>query len=238
MGADAGREVFPFGDTQQFGKFADAVERPVRGQPLFVQRLHRQIDVDEQPLIVFVGQFHPLRQSVNIIAVENAVVVHLFGAVVVDHPYAAQFFRTVQEAGDFVCVIHKQPHLEILVIGSVFLRTDIGNVEIEFADERQNVGHASGNVLQKKFQQDDAGFVGIVVPQIADFFKLRVRLTELFGGSFGINEQGVGIHGLVVADAGNVDPQRGKAPARFQKRTDMIGHGGNVGFFHGSLPAV
>ena len=60
---------------------------------------------------------------------------------------------------------------------------------------------------------------------------------DLRFGAFGVNEQRVAVHRCVVADAGDVHAQTRKAAAGLQKRADVVGHGGDVGLFHGRAPS-
>ena len=47
-----------------------------------------------------------------------------------------------------------QAHLEILIIGTIFLGIDVGNVEVEGTDQFQNTGYTSGNILKTEFEED------------------------------------------------------------------------------------
>ena len=68
--------------------------------------------------------------------------------------------------------------------------------------------------------------------EIADRLELPIRLRQLLTAALRLNKDRVGVDRLVVADAGDVDAQRGKAAAGRQKRADVIGNRGNIGFFH------
>lgn len=85
-----------------------------------------------------------------------------------------------------------------------------------------------------EFDEDDAG--GRRVLKIADGFEVLVGFFQLGGGAFHVDEEGVGVHGFVVAHPGDVQVQRGEAPAGLEKGADVVGHGGDVAFFHGESP--
>ena len=162
--------------------------------------------MDQQRIPAFFGQFQRLHEARNEGTVEDAVIVHLFRVIVVDHPHGAQRFHPRQKRFQHRFVFHEQAHLERLIGGAVLLGADIGNIQPKFADEPQHLRHTAGHVLQMEFQQHDALIV-LRRFQIPDLRKLLVRLKQLRFAAFRVDKQGVGIHRLVIAHAGDVDAQ-------------------------------
>ena len=229
---DPRREGLAPAVRQQLGEAADALEGLVGRQPLFVQHLHHQVAVHQQRLPAVLRQAHGAHQPGDEGAIEDAVVVHPLGVVVVDHPHRAQRLHPAQKRAQPLLVLHEQAHLEGLVVRAVLLGADIGDVQAELVDQPQHRRDAAGLVPQVEFQQHDAAFVPRAV-QVADLRQLRVRPAQLLLGALGVDEQRVGVHGLVVADAGDVHAQLRKALAGLQEGADVVGHGGDVGLLHG-----
>lgn len=84
------------------------------------------------------GKSHRLRKPQNVGVIKNTVIVNLFGAVIIDDANLAQLFRFLQEFGYFIGVINVKSHFKQLIIRSVFLRADIGYIEIEVIYQNQN----------------------------------------------------------------------------------------------------
>ena len=93
---------------------------------------------------------------------------------------------------------------------------------MELADQLQDGGGAARDILDIEFQQNDAG-IGAPVLEVSDLFQLFIGGAELALGAFRVQEEHMGIHGLVVAHAGEVDAQCGEALAGLQKSADMVG---------------
>ena len=129
-----------------------------------------------------------------------------------------------------------ESHLEILVIGTIFLGINIGDIEAKRIDQLQNAGYTSGNILKAKLNEHNAGIRRIVL-QISDLFQFCVRFPDLFLRSFHIKKQHVAVYGFIIADPGNVDAQGSKTLAGLQKGTDMIRHGSYICLFHCSITA-
>ena len=98
--------------------------------------------------------------------------------IVVENAYRAQLLRFMKEFPECTFIFHKQAHFKSLVIRSVFLRTDIGDIQIETMDQLQNFRYASGNVPQHEFQENNAVFASVCL-QVSDFLQLTVRLRQL-----------------------------------------------------------
>ena len=127
-----------------------------------------------------------------------------------------------------------ESHLEVLIISTVFLGIDVGDVEVEPIDQFQNAGHTTRNILQYKFYQYNAGIRGFVL-EITDFFQLRICCTNLVFCAFNIQKQHMRIYSFVIAHAGNIDTQFSKTFAGFQKSTNMVGHRCCICLFHISI---
>lgn len=204
---------------------------------MLVQHLHSQIGVDQQVVFDLGGKTENVGQAGNEGIVEYAVVVYLFRVVIVDDTDRTNGLRAREKAADLIGIVHKQSHFEKLVIGAVFLGADVGYIEIELAYQREHSGDASGDVQKLEFQQNYAG-VGVFGLKIADVGKAAVGFFKLLGRALGVDEQGVGVRGLVVADSGYVDAQLVKALAGLEKGAYVVGHGGDVGFFQVRSPRL
>ena len=99
--------------------------------------------------------------------VEDTVIVDLIGMVIVDQADIAEFLCLFDEFLDPVLLIHDQSHLKKLVFSSVFLRTDIGDVEVIGTDQFQYRGNASRFILELEFEKNDASVV-LITLQITD----------------------------------------------------------------------
>ena len=137
----------------------------------------------------------------------------------------------MQEGVDTRRILHEQAHLEQLIVCAVFLRAEVGDIEAEALDAGKDVRHPAGDIAQLEFEQHDA-FFRAAAAQIADRRELLVRLGQLLPRALGLDEDRVGIDGLVVADAGDVDVQRGQQAAGREKGPDVVGDGGHIGLFH------
>ena len=78
MCADSRRERCTLGCAEEFCKLADAVEGSVGRESLLIQRLHGQIDMNQQFTAYLIGKSHCLGKPHDIGVIENAVVVYLF----------------------------------------------------------------------------------------------------------------------------------------------------------------
>ena len=101
---------------------------------------------------------------------------------------------------------------------------------MEVVDESEHIRYTAGNVFKAEFYQHNAGFCCITL-EIPNLVEFCICFSELFLRTFRINEQGVGIYRLVIADSGDVDTERGETFACFQKCADMVGHRGYVCLF-------
>ena len=83
-------------------------------------------------------------------------------------------------------------------------------------NQRQHGLHRAGPVDQLKLHQRDA-LVGIAVLQIADALQLARGFLDLPGFTLYLDKEHMDIDGFVVADAGDVDVQRGQQAAGREK---------------------
>ena len=227
----ARKEALAAALRQQLRKAADGIERAVGREPALVQRLHGKIRVDEQGRAGAFWQVHGPAQAGDEGIVENAVVKGLLRAVIVYHAHGAKSPCLTQEGVDTRRILHEQAHLEQLIVCAVFLRAEVGDIEAEALDAGKDVRHPTGDIAQLEFEQHDA-FFRAAAAQIADRRELLVRLGQLLPRALGLDEDRVGIDGLVVADAGDVDAQRGQQAAGREKGPDVVGDGGHIGLFH------
>ena len=78
----------------------------------------------------------------------------------------------------------------------------------------------------------EADLLRLAAVEIADLLELLIRLRQLLTASFRFYKDRVGVDRLIIADAGNIDAQRGKAPTGRQERADVVGHRCDIGLFH------
>ena len=231
MGADPRLEALAPVPGQKLRKAADAVEGPVGQQALLVQRLHGEIRVDQKGLALGGVQVQQPGDAPDEGGVENAVVIGPGGGVVLDDLHLAKLLGLLQKFRHPALVLHIDAHPELLQGRIVALGVDVGDVEVEFMDQLQHLGGCAGPVLEDKLQQHDAAFLARVL-QIPDPLQGGIGQPQLLGGPFHVQEEHMGVHGLVIADPGDVDAQGGKAPAGLQKCADVVGQRCGVGLFH------
>ena len=237
VGGDPGLKALAPVPGQELGEAADAVEGLVGQKSLLVQHLHGQIRVHQQILLLLRVQVQESGHAPDEGAVENAVVISPGGGIVLDDLDLAKLLGLLQKFRHPALVLHIDAHPELPQGRIAALGVDVGDVEVELVDQLQHLVGGTGSVLEVKLQQHDAAFLAQVL-QVADPLQGGIRQPELIGGALHVQKEHVGIHGLVIADAGDVDAQSRKAPAGFQKCADVIGQGCGIGLFHRSTSCV
>ena len=218
-------------------KFPDVFKCLVGGLVAAVQHLHHLIGVDHQLPAVLLVKPRPAPHFTGKVQVKCRVVQVFFRMVIVDHPHGAQRGSLAHKAAHGRFILHQQAHSEMLARPAVFLRTDVGNIEMKAVDQLQHGQHLAGPVLKLKFQKDHRGRA-LPVGQVAHGPKLPLHAGKLVRRALHLDEENVHIHGLVVAHARNVRACARNAAACFQKSAHAVGHGGGEGLPHGqpSLP--
>ena len=182
-------------------------------------------------MFLFHGEIQHLRKTPHIGAIKDTVIVGSFGTIVIYHSDFTNLFRLLQELSEATGIFYIQTHFEELIISTVFLRVDVGDVKVKRIDQFQNIRRTSGYILQTEFKQHNTGITGIVL-QIADLFQLCICLADLFLSPFHIQKQHMRVYRFIIADTGDVDTKGCKAFTCFQKSANMIWHGGCICLFH------
>ena len=175
MPGDPGKEGIAAAHGKQLCEPTDTVKSFKRGKPFLVQHLHHQIGIYQEAVPFFLRKSCQLHQSGYKGLIEDTVVKDPFRVIVIKNAHRAHLLRFTEKAPERAFVLHKQSHLESLVSGSVFLGTDVGDIQIETVNQLQHVRHASGNIPQHEFQQDNAVFIFVCL-EVSDFYQLSVCL--------------------------------------------------------------
>ena len=163
--------------------------------------------------------------------IEHRVVQCDTARIVVEDLHAADLRRRAQQRRTLVVVLHQQAHAEILVLRSVFLRAEVADIDLKARNQLQHRLHRAGHVLELKLDEHDVAEI-FRIGKISQRAQLPGGLCHGFFFALGLDKEHMHVHGLVIADARDIEPQRGKHAAGSQKRPDLVGHHGSKGLFH------
>ena len=93
----------------------------------------------------------------------DAIIVSPFRTVVINDSDFTKLFRLLQEGSKATGIFYIQTHFEFLEIRSVFLRIDIGYIEVKLIDQLQDISHAARYIPQGKFNQHNAGIRSFIL---------------------------------------------------------------------------
>ncbi len=195
----------------------------MRRQPLLVQVLHGHVAVDQEVPPPVLGDVHGPGYRGHEGAVEDGIVVDRAGAVVIQYVHLAQNGCFRHEPGHFRRIFDGKAHPEPLEPAAVGLGAYVGYVESEPRYQLQDPGDASRLVLKYELHEHHGPFTARIV-DVSYLAELHIGFSQALRLPFYVDEERMRVHGLVVADPDDVDPELREASAGLEERPDVVRH--------------